>query len=45
MILTGETKVLNHCPPQISHELEWDRTPSLRCERPAANRLSHGKVV
>jgi len=45
MILTGETKVLNQCTPQISRELGWDRTPSLRCERQAANRLSYGKAV
>jgi len=45
MILTGETKVLNQCPPQISHGLGWDRTCSLRCERPATNRRSYGKAV
>jgi hypothetical protein len=49
MKLTGENRELGEkpvpvslCPPQISHGLTRDRTPGLRGERPATNRLSHG---
>jgi hypothetical protein len=46
---TGENRQLGEkpipvplCPPQISHGPFWDRTPGLRGERLATNRLSHG---
>jgi hypothetical protein len=52
MKLTGENRQLGEkpvpvplCPPQISQDLTWDRTPGLRGVRPATNRLSHGTAV
>jgi hypothetical protein len=33
------------CPPQIPHELTWDRTRSLRGGKPATDRLSYGTAA
>ena len=49
---TGENRQLGEkpvpvplCPPQISHGLELGSNPSLRGDRPATNRLSHGTAL
>jgi hypothetical protein len=34
-------KYLPLCPPQLSHDLTWDRTPGRRGGKPATNRLSY----
>jgi hypothetical protein len=38
----GNKMYLPLCPPQASHDLTWDGTPSRRGGKPATNRLSYG---